>query len=1480
MNNGHNDYMSDEDPAFYGENNPSDGSSNNEHFNDYGDESDEYNGDLHSEDEHMDSASQGPVDDDDDDDDMSDDEPGSHHFGNAFPAGGEAFNPAAFFEQLAGSANAPEGRRNMEDMLPGLLSMLNGGRPPSGGMGMNMGMGAAGARDARIKSLVDNVLNVNDDPYIAMESLKELSENMLMMNQIIVDRVIPTEKLLKGVVDILSSPFLAADLELQMQACRCLYNLFEVIPDSISMAVDLNVISILKGKLGEINFIDLAEQVLETLEYISRLHGKDILKCGDLACYIQYFDFFTIHAQRKAIAIVSNACAKVTRDNFETIKEVFVTVGPIFENVTDKNLLSRLLDLIYGVCGGIQNGEMLEAIFTPVILRRLLVLTPGTEISLEDKLQSFSVLSVIVGNSRNLSKSIIEMQDIADLILQCLNQYSKTQGAALHEVLMFVPGEMLLSLARFVTLLFPPEDSQVLSMDKPKYSSPLEGDVKIQKLISDLIPIFVEIFMNSMDYTVREYVLIALSRFLSCTTTTTPNEITLDESLIRLIGSTLAQNRSILTNNNVITGDKCVMVLGALSLADEIITTFGETALLALKREGIVELIKPFYEVSSTFTNYNNVEFEAITKDVSEEDGYDDEDEDDDYLDAIGSEFDIPDTVRPRRIRFHVLKNFHADSLIFGIADISEKVINNSKTVEKTDDNDLSEVVDIVGKLNKMHITTDRYEDMVAYWALVKQCIFRESFTLSSFEVISTGLAKEISSKVREVMESTDLFRRTLLEVFSNRLPLLVEILQASLTRVESFEIIDCGLPNDENGMESLGKQLTIELEPNTETMDETYTKILRTTTISIQCISSFKTCCEFLKNRLLSASFVHNLVDRNNPDGASSEDLRAIKSLNDKDFSFTICDQAISTNDTIFGAIFNHEKSHGRSMKDMWSGVHAIRFSINRDTSVLEELPDEDDDQENSQENIGIVDPKDGSEPLHTDDMMIDRIYGIENHQSEDDSPASDIMHILKFLHANMDNNDIFINSKLSAKLSKQLDEPLIIASGALPSWTMTLTKDFSFLFPFDTRVFFLQCISYGYGRLIQIWKNKTESLKDISSDNPVMQLGRITRHKLRIPREKVFMTGLKILDKYGSIPSILEMEYQGEVGTGLGPTLEFYATMSKEFTQKSLCMWRDDEYNSKINEDADPECNKYINQTLFPKTIVMTTSDKDRIIQLFSYLGTLLARSMLDNRIVDFNFNPLFFSLAHELARSGKLPDYTLDITHAISLITYIDKQIGNSLRYIHENRNSDSNLEQLYLTFVVPGTDIPLVENGNDVNVTSSNVVEYMGLLISSMIGNGVIEQLQSFIDGFSKVFPYSNLLILDPTELVDMFGHENEDWSTETLYTSIVADHGYTMESPIIHDLISIMTELDHKNRRLFSQFLTGSPRLPLGGFKALKPKFTIVLKHAEDGLESDQYLPSVMTCANYLKLPKYSSREVMRTRIQQAIEEGAGAFLLS
>ena len=65
-----------------------------------------------------------------------------------------------------------------------------------------------------------------------------------------------------------------------------------------------------------------------------------------------------------------------------------------------------------------------------------------------------------------------------------------------------------------------------------------------------------------------------------------------------------------------------------------------------------------------------------------------------------------------------------------------------------------------------------------------------------------------------------------------------------------------------------------------------------------------------------------------------------------------------------------------------------------------------------------------------------------------------------------------------------------------------------------------------------------------------------------------------------------------------------------------------------------------------------------------------------------------------------------------------------------------------------------------------------------------------------------------------------------------------------------------------------------------GFKALTPMFTVVCKPSEPPFTSDDYLPSVMTCVNYLKMPNYSDMTTLRDKMNVAVKEGQGAFHLS
>ncbi|GJX78915.1 E3 ubiquitin protein ligase UPL4 [Tanacetum coccineum] len=93
--------------------------------------------------------------------------------------------------------------------------------------------------------------------------------------------------------------------------------------------------------------------------------------------------------------------------------------------------------------------------------------------------------------------------------------------------------------------------------------------------------------------------------------------------------------------------------------------------------------------------------------------------------------------------------------------------------------------------------------------------------------------------------------------------------------------------------------------------------------------------------------------------------------------------------------------------------------------------------------------------------------------------------------------------------------------------------------------------------------------------------------------------------------------------------------------------------------------------------------------------------------------------------------------------------------------------------------------------------------------------------------------------------------------ERVATHLSLDHSSKIRLtvlPLYMLFVKVIQEFDYEQQKAFVKFVTGTLRLPLGGLASLNPKVTIVRKHCDKFVDED--LPSVMTCANYLKLPPY------------------------
>ncbi|XP_003424889.1 E3 ubiquitin-protein ligase TRIP12 isoform X4 [Nasonia vitripennis] len=483
------------------------------------------------------------------------------------------------------------------------------------------------------------------------------------------------------------------------------------------------------------------------------------------------------------------------------------------------------------------------------------------------------------------------------------------------------------------------------------------------------------------------------------------------------------------------------------------------------------------------------------------------------------------------------------------------------------------------------------------------------------------------------------------------------------------------------------------------------------------------------------------------------------------------------------------------------------------------------------------------------------------------------------------------FINSKIAAKASRQLQDPLVIMTGNLPSWLQQIATVCPFLFPFETRQLLFYATSFDRDRALQRLLDSAPELS--GSDSQERVTPRLERRKRTISRTDILKQAEQVIQDLASSKALLEVQYVNEVGTGLGPTLEFYALVSKELQRADLELW---------HGSLSPTEQGYvhINQGLFPAPIPWNTkvSNLAKLKTKFKFLGKFMAKAIYDSRMLDLPFSLTFYRwlLGEESALNlADLAFVDQDVYRSLCKLQDVARrkeviERDQTLRPSEKAQMIDAldldgcRIVDLGLAFQLPGYDnIELRKGGSDINVTIQNLDQYIRLVVHWYLYEGVFRQMEAFREGFESVFPPTQLRLFFSEELEAVFcGHAQTGgkWDIKTLSECCRTDHGYTPDSRAIRFLYEVMSEYTSEEQRQFVQFVTGSPRLPVGGFKSLTPPLTIVRKTFDVSMKPDEFLPSVMTCVNYLKLPDYSTLDIMREKLRTAAQEGQHSFHLS
>ncbi|KAH0955911.1 hypothetical protein HN011_007261 [Eciton burchellii] len=319
----------------------------------------------------------------------------------------------------------------------------------------------------------------------------------------------------------------------------------------------------------------------------------------------------------------------------------------------------------------------------------------------------------------------------------------------------------------------------------------------------------------------------------------------------------------------------------------------------------------------------------------------------------------------------------------------------------------------------------------------------------------------------------------------------------------------------------------------------------------------------------------------------------------------------------------------------------------------------------------------------------------------------------------------------------------------------------------------------------------------------------------------------------------------FKGEEGLDYGGvSREWFFLLSHEVLNPMYCLF---EYANKSNYSLQINPASYVNP--------------DHL-QYFKFIGRFIAMALYHGRFIYSGFTMPFYK--RMLNKKLVMKD-----------IESIDPEFYKSLVWIKENNIDECGLELYYsVDFEILGQVIhhELKDGGDKVRVGEDNKEEYIRLMTEWRMTRGIEEQTKAFLEGFNSVVPLEWLKYFDERELELMLcGMQEidvEDWQRNTIYRH------YTRNSKQILWFWQFVTRTDSEKRARLLQFVTGTCRVPVGGFAELMgsngPQRFCIEKFGKD-----TWLPRSHTCFNRLDLPPYKSYDQLVEKLNYAIEETEG-----
>ncbi|XP_076669215.1 E3 ubiquitin-protein ligase Nedd4 isoform X4 [Andrena cerasifolii] len=354
--------------------------------------------------------------------------------------------------------------------------------------------------------------------------------------------------------------------------------------------------------------------------------------------------------------------------------------------------------------------------------------------------------------------------------------------------------------------------------------------------------------------------------------------------------------------------------------------------------------------------------------------------------------------------------------------------------------------------------------------------------------------------------------------------------------------------------------------------------------------------------------------------------------------------------------------------------------------------------------------------------------------------------------------------------------------------------------------------------------------------------------KFEIKVGRNNILEDSYRIISSVSRVEILktkLWVEFEGEIGLDYGGLArEWFFLLSKEMFNPYYGLFEysaTDNYTLQINPFSGV-CN-------------------EEHLNYFKFIGRIAGMAVYHGKLLDAFFIRPFYKMM--LGKSIDLKD-----------MESVDSEYYNSLLWIKENDPSE-----LELTFCVDEESFghtsqrELKPDGANVPLTDENKDEYIGLVIQWRFVSRVQEQMNAFLEGFNALIPPTLVKIFDEHELeLLMCGIQHidvKDWKQNTLYKG-----DYHANHIVVQWFWRVVLSFSNEMRSRLLQFVTGTSRVPMNGFKELYGSNGPQLFTIEKWGTPNNY-PRAHTCFNRIDLPPYESYQQLREKLVKAIEGSQG-----